>query len=395
MEKKFTSFRGRLDKLRSRNMLIPKDSSRERNIIKKNNYYNLINGYKDPFLVDKNNYPAGYPQNEDLYITGTKPSHLEALMEFDQNLRNIFLIKILKIEDIIKNEIVQSFYDYHTSLSGSSKSLHRESEYLRREYYDLDKVKTSTIFEKSGYQWTYIHEYSTTTCPSNNGYLYVKSGYIINKKKYYDGFLSIVYRTMGNQREKNKSIESYLDNHRYLPMWVLINILTFGNVSTFYQVQKEEVQKEFSRRLELQTSNPIFKEDEINIGNIIHILGLFRNVCAHNERMYCIQVKSPIDDYYKSFGESLPFFSDVEACRLKKANLNKAKSKKRRNARHGIYSGMFAISLFLNRRDLNKFKSEISKELQTLQNRISDTSYQEVIKIMGLNFNWQDLLIKR
>lgn len=52
-EKKYRSHRKKLELLRQRRMNIPIDSSRERNIIKKYNYYTLINGYKDPFLVKK------------------------------------------------------------------------------------------------------------------------------------------------------------------------------------------------------------------------------------------------------------------------------------------------------------------------------------------------------
>ncbi|MFD1903751.1 Abi family protein [Paenibacillus rhizoplanae] len=59
--------------------------------MKRYNYYNLVNAYKDPFLTDRNNYPAHADPNEDYYLLGTTPSHLEALYIFDEKkLRRIF-----------------------------------------------------------------------------------------------------------------------------------------------------------------------------------------------------------------------------------------------------------------------------------------------------------------
>ncbi|PFR46023.1 Abi family protein, partial [Bacillus cereus] len=49
MEKQYTTLRGRLDKLRKRGMDIPLNKDKERGVIKRYNYYNLINGYKTPF----------------------------------------------------------------------------------------------------------------------------------------------------------------------------------------------------------------------------------------------------------------------------------------------------------------------------------------------------------
>ncbi|MFD1903752.1 Abi family protein [Paenibacillus rhizoplanae] len=42
--------------------------------------------------------------------------------------------------------------------------------------------------------------------------------------------------------EKNKSISSYLDKHTYLPMWILTNIMTFGNVSKLFEILTSDVQ---------------------------------------------------------------------------------------------------------------------------------------------------------
>lgn len=64
------------------------------------------------------------------------------MLKFDSNLRLLFLREILKLEEIFKNQVVQSFYTYHLYQNNQHskeeiKNLHRDSEYLRRKYYDL------------------------------------------------------------------------------------------------------------------------------------------------------------------------------------------------------------------------------------------------------------------
>lgn len=389
------SERQRISQLRERNMDIPKDRNKERNILKRYNYYNLVNGYKDPFLVDENDLPRDYPLDQDYYLDGTTPSSLEKLMEFDKNLRNIFLRQILDIEDNLKNSLVQSFYNYHTKQSVRiKKTLHRESEYLRRDYYDLNTSKTKCIKEKSGFVYTYVEGMSNeVSLPRRNDHFYsVGNWHSVRKRKNYETFVSNVYKTIGQQSGKNSSIDNYLEKHKYLPMWVLMNILTFGNLSYFYSFQKAEVQTDFIKNIDAFRGRNIDTRERIEFENVLKILSIFRNLCAHNERMYCTKVKIPIGDNFMYFGKHLPFNEETQECHIHKRCLNERKSIKRKNARNSIYSCMFAVSLFLSNSEFKKFKNSIKKEFDNLEKAISDDSYENVKNLMGMNFNWYDLL---
>lgn len=50
--KPFKTYDEQIDILKSRNLEI-KDKSKAKDILSQINYYNLINGYKDPFLIKK------------------------------------------------------------------------------------------------------------------------------------------------------------------------------------------------------------------------------------------------------------------------------------------------------------------------------------------------------
>lgn len=376
MEKFFSLTSKKVEILRDRKMNI-NNASEEKNLLNKYNYYNLVNAYKDPFLFQ------GTSQVEQ-YKPGTKLSELEALLNFDTNLRLLFLKEILKIEEIIKNKIVQSFYRFHLYEENNNSeieklNLHRDSEYLRRKYYDLTPMYTVYNNDAYGIVTTTVYNtYPRTQCTS------------LDRQSTYDNYISTVYRTLGQQRKKkNDSIKSYLEQHGYMPMWILMNVLTFGNVSHLFTLQKKPVQMDMVQSLNLN-SNSNFSDDLliINTSRILQILSIYRNICAHNERFYITKVKVPIDDNFMDFSEKLPNTVDPALGR----RLNRSQRNKRMNARQGIYALIFIISLFMDNKELNDFIVEIRSEFKLLEDKINTIPITEIERYMGLNFNWHELI---
>ena len=99
MEKEFKSIEEQIEKLKDKNLII---SSKRKvyKILENNNYYYLINGYKDLF-IDKINRSA--------FIEGTKLEELFALYNFDGEIRLNFLKYILLIERRVNTYIAYEF----------------------------------------------------------------------------------------------------------------------------------------------------------------------------------------------------------------------------------------------------------------------------------------------
>ncbi len=365
-------------------MDIPVDSSKQRNIIKKYNYYNLVNAYKDPFLEDVNNYPGYANQNEDFYKRGTKPEHLESLYLFDEALRNIFFPYLLRVEEGLKTILVESFYS-----SYSNNDLHKESEYFKRQYYNLKKTSFWSVQEKSGYKSISL---SSVQYDSN---IMTSKPYKLtsDNAKIYDDYIVTVYRAMGQQRSKNKSISKYLNEHTYIPMWVLVNLLTFGNVNKLFQIQKDDVQVKVLTHYGINSFTPTNHQlDAINVINILNVLSIYRNICAHNERLYCFDVNMNIDDAFMNYLKCFPESNDVIAARQRRQALYKNTRKKLERRRQGIPTLLFGLKLFLSKNDFRRIKNELNKEIVKLSSRIPQNPYEEIIKVMGLDYNWQNYL---
>lgn len=187
-EKIFRDTRTQMGVLRSRGLII-KNRSRAKKIIRMVNYYNLINGYKDLFLQNVGTYEK--------YIEGTQFDEIYALYEFDRKLRIITLDYILEVEKMIKSQIAHTF---------SRKYGHKN--YLRIENFDSQGLK---------------------------------------KYAQVSDLLSNMYKKINMNIDKDLSISHYVNGKNYIPLWVLVNSISMGDVSKFYsnmhQAERDDVAK--------------------------------------------------------------------------------------------------------------------------------------------------------
>ena len=81
MEKEFKTIEEQIEILKNRNLIV--DEIQAKKVFKENNYYYVINGYKDLF-IDKS-------KSEETYIQNVNLNEIYSLYKFDIDLRIIFL----------------------------------------------------------------------------------------------------------------------------------------------------------------------------------------------------------------------------------------------------------------------------------------------------------------
>lgn len=101
MEKIFSTIDEQIVKLKSRSMKI--ESSVAYRILEMENYYNIINGYKELFIDNT------YKGDDERYKNGTDFNELYYLFLFDRELKNIFIRYILEIENNVKSVLAHDF----------------------------------------------------------------------------------------------------------------------------------------------------------------------------------------------------------------------------------------------------------------------------------------------
>ena len=307
MEKTFKTIDEQIEILKSRNIII-NDYDKAYKILSKNNYYYLINGYKDLF-IDK-------ASKEEKYIKNTKLEEIYALYEFDKDIK----INLLKYLLLIENEI---------------------DSYI-------------------AYEFSKVYGHKNYLIPNNFNNLNFKNNLI-------DKFINDVNLEIQYQyKNSNEMIVHYIDKYNYVPLWVLVRVLSFGKISRFYSLMKPKEQNTISKKYNLRIN-------EFKI--ILHNLTLVRNICAHDEKLYDIKMKSRISNniYHKKL-------------KIESKNGNY------QYATRDLFSIVIALKLLLEKEQFYKFYTEIIKSIEVLKKKLISITLDKVMYKMGFPENYKKLL---
>lgn len=226
-------------------------------ILFKEGYYNIINGYKDIFLEDESS--ENFKENArfiDIYN----------LYHLDRMLRNQALNACMTCENIIKTSLSYEIANHYGV---------KESEYLKRSNYRSRK----------------------------------KNG--IGKKNKYilDDVLDNLNYIL---KSKDEPYIHYRNDHNHIPPWILLKGANFWTIKTFFTLQKEDVKNAVTASVLGKNIDYIHEEDKRFLSDIIHLIYKFRNRAAHSGRIYNYKIvnkEKKVDKdsitYYEPFHNEL------------------------------------------------------------------------------------------
>lgn len=241
-EKPFKTIDEQIELLESRNVFFGKDRyDYYRNFLLKENYYSVVNGYKDAFLDKQKSHELGH----DYYKDGTVFAQLAFLYMFDRGLRETTLSAIMEAETIIKTSLVYAFSFYN-------------------------REENDAYLDPASY--CKIRDYP-------------------NKKDYTRNLIKLLNALQNAHDNKSKPyISHYLKEHGHVPLWVISRLLTFGNISAFFDLQNRNVKSATCINICKATEKDESSLKPNRLKEIFRILVPFRNICAHGERLYCTKV---------------------------------------------------------------------------------------------------------
>lgn len=189
--------------------------------LQRDDYYNIINGYKKHFIAS---------MDPEQYIPGVTFENVYALYTFDQSMRGLFLIELLKIEKHIKSLVAYHFSEKHG--------------YDHRTYLNINSFKHDSA----------------------------------QNRKYAARLIKDINQDIAYyQRRGNNAICHYLNEYQYVPLWVLNSVLSFGKIAHFYSCMYLDEQQAVAQQ---------FKMSAKCLDGFIYYLGDIRNTCAHGGRVY-------------------------------------------------------------------------------------------------------------
>lgn len=307
MPKSFLSFDDQIHFLTSKKNLTVNNPTDAKDLLSRIGYFSLIGGYKDPF---KN------PTTK-TFKDGTSLEDIAALYRFDEQLRELYLKYILQVERHIRSLLSYYFAEKY----GEDQSHYLSVASYRTEprfAYDVTKL----ISDK-------LHPLACQ--PSNYPY-----------------------------------IDHHRTTHGNVPLWVLVNALSFGTLSKFYVLLTPDLKSKISKHFE--------KVNEKQLEQHLTVMTKFRNVCAHNERLFSYSTVNDIPD----------------------TNAHRLLSIPQRGTQY-VYGkrDLFALTIslryLLSDRELWKFQAELSLVLSTYLGAPHAIPQNELLRYMGFPTNWTSL----
>lgn len=261
---------------------------------------------------------------EDSYKPGTTFNEIVALYSFDRRLREILLPELLRIEHSVKAIIIDIFSQNH----GEDHTV-----YLRPESFNV--VGFSNF-------------------------------------KRVNALIFDLLKLIDKQRNRHNAVQHYMNKYGSVPLWVLSKVMTFGRINSFYGCMCKEDKEKVAAAFHLSPAD--FK-------SLIDFIAIFRNKCAHGERIYC-HIK---DQKRPSPIHNMPLHSLLSI------------PKNHKGYKYGtqdILALLIAMKYFLQSTRYKNLIRRIDYALnQKLNYRLKTISCNEIRKIMGLQENWQQLAI--
>ena len=308
--KEFKTFNQQLSILRKKGMTVPKNGAPKR-FLEQENYYNVINGYKDLFLLkDKN----GHVVSPEKYLPNTHFNELKSLFLFDRELRLLFLKYLLIFENSFKTTLSHEF----------TKKYPKENSYLDIANYRSDDPKS------------------------------------VLKQ------ISILTKTIHDNVSLNGAVKHYIEKHGAVPLWVLVNYLTIGNLSYLYSAlkdsEKNSIAKYYSEKY-IKQYKPLLhlRINAKDIKKKKKIFNLVRNQCAHDERLF--------NTDYKNIGV---------------ANIAKYFKITYYNNRRIVVAILY-FKVLLDKTYYNKFYKELIEIFNHYEKEFYTVKFDDILKIMGID----------
>lgn len=308
--KEFKTFNQQLTILRSKGMIVPTDGSPKR-FLEQENYYNVINGYKDLFLCKDGHGNAIVPET---YLPNTHFNELKTLFLFDRELRFLFLKYLLIFENSFKTTISYEF----------SQKYPKANSYLEIANYRADDPKG-----------------------------------VLRQ-------ISILTKTIHDNVDTEGAIKHYIEEHGSVPLWVLVNYLTLGNLSYLYSALKDSdkntIAKYYSDKYQKQykpTNTLRISSDDMV--SALKIFNLVRNQCAHDERLFN-------SDYRNIRVANIANYFGI-------ANYNNRR----------IIVAILYFKAVLNKSYYKKFHSELNAIFDKYKNEFLTVSFSDILDSMGID----------
>lgn len=307
MSKKiFKTLDEQIEILKCRGLII-NDVDETRQILLRENYF-FISGYRHLFM-------RSMKDNE--FIKGTTFEELYATFVFDRRIRNIMFKYILIIENNMKSII---------SYQLSRKYGIKEKDYLNPKNFTQDGIKARQVND------------------------------VLNKMK----------RQIRVNGKQHTATLHYLSNYGYIPMWILVKVLSFGIISELFNILKVEDAYDIAGHYNLQPET---------LSIYLSLLSNYRNVCAHEDILYDHRTQRSIPDSIYHYQLDIDMTDD-------EYNYGK----------NDLFALVIIMKQMLQKNEFHDLIYEIGYEIDVLDGKVNSVPLNLILNKIGFPNNWRKIV---
>ena len=304
--KTFKNLDEQIEILKSKGLVINNvDHTKE--ILFRENYF-FISGYRHLFMRSA---------KDNQFISGTTFEELYAMFVFDRKIRNIMFKHTLIIENNIKSII---------SYTLSKKYGFKEKDYLNPKNYNQDSSKVRQVYD------------------------------VLNKTK----------RQIRVNGKQHKATMHYLNNYGYIPMWILVKVLSFGIIAELYNILKPEDQLNIAE---------FYNIDIETLSIYLSLLANSRNLCAHEDILYDNRMQRTIPDNKYHYMLNIDMTDD-------EYNFGK----------NDLYALVIIVKQMVTDIEFRDFINEIGYEIDILDGKVDIVSLNSILNKIGFPDNWREII---
>lgn len=305
MIKTFKTIDEQVEILKSKGLQID-DVDYAKIVLLRENYF-FLSGYRHLFLKS--------PKDR-MFLPGTNFKELYAMFNFDRQIRNIFFKNIMIVENNAK-----SIFSYQLSKNYGI----REKDYLNPSNFDRTNDKARQI----------------------------------------NDLLKKIKRQIRVNGGQHSATIHYINNYGYVPLWVVVKVLSFGLVSELFTVMKREDQKAIS---------DVYGISPDSLMTYLQILANFRNLCAHEDILYDHRTQKSIEDTKYHAYLDIPK-TDGEYI----------------YGKDDLFALVIILKKLLREEDFTLLINELSYELDILEGKLYTIKIDKVLDRIGFPSNFREI----
>ncbi len=306
MQKTFKTIDEQIQILKDKGLVIEDEDSARDTLLREN--YFFISGYRHLFM-------QGIRSKQ--FKPNTNFRELYAMFNFDRQLRNIIFKNLLILENNLK-----SIFSYQLSKNYGFK----EKDYLRPSNFNTHPDKSRQV----------------------------------------NDLLRKIKRQIRVNGGQHSATTHYIYNYGYIPLWVVVKVLSFGIVCELYSIMKSKDQEEIADIYNLRVTDLL---------SFLPILANYRNLCAHEDILYDNRTAVAIETNKYHTMLELPMLDDEYT-----------------SGKNDLFALILIMKFMLTEEEFRLVIKEIDYEKSVLEGKLKVIDIEDVMSFMGFPKDYTKLI---